>query len=237
MPQVVMQNNQQTKKTKGGSRFWLPLFFIVPAALCLLFYVFYIRKPFTQREKPVFISLKHYGKLLSIANGDSVFTSLPELTGQLSNGETFSSSNKFIVVHLLPSLDRKVCAMAAANLFRIQKRISHIKPLKMLSIPDTTEAQSLLKRYRAETHAEGKKWDYLYLEEAQRKALKHGLQLISGISEDSLYRHLFLVDHRGMLRGIYEASSVVSVNNLMNEIVVLNGEYKFNMNHHENKSK
>ncbi|MFN5208691.1 MAG: hypothetical protein ACK5D8_04300 [Bacteroidota bacterium] len=237
MPQVVMQNNQQVKKTKRGSRVWLPLFFIVPAALCLLFYVFYIRKPFTQLEKPVFISLKHYGKFLAIENGDSVFTSLPELKGELSNGDTFSSSNKFIVIHLLPSLDRKVCAMAAANLFRIQKRISHIKPLKMLSLPDTTDARSLLKRYRNETHAEGKKWDYLYLEDAQRKELKNALQLISGITADSLYMHLFLVDHHGMLRGIYEASSVVSVNNLMNEIVVLNGEYKFNMNHHENSSK
>jgi len=222
---------------KRGSRIWLPLFFIVPIVFCLLFYVFYIRKPFTQRDKPVFISLRHLGAFKKISGGDSIFSSVPVFKGTLSNGKEFVSEDKIMVLQFVPGLERKTCAMGAANLFRIQKRVSHIKPLKMLSIPDTSGAESLVQRYKSETHAEGNKWDYLYINEEERALLKASLSTICGVPSDSLFTHLFLIDNKGMVRGMYPAESVTEVNTLMNEIIVLNGEYKYKLYHHENSGK
>lgn len=230
-----MGSKQSLKK-----RLLLPFFFIAPAVFCLSFYYFYIRKPFTQNKVPVFKNLPFWGKINPEFGAQDSFSSIQfpklKINGDEVKNEVYSG---IIVLQFVGDINVHDQAMVCANLFRIQKRVNHVKGLKFLSLMDASipnaNYQSL--ENSRKVHA-SELWKFCLVEKENYLNLKN--QIISSIpslTEDSLKTTIFLLDPNKKIRGYYLGNSVTSVNRMMSEIVVLNGEIKFNKKKKKNGNK
>jgi hypothetical protein len=216
----------------------LPFFFVAPAAFCLLFYYYYVRKPLIQENVPVFKTLKHFGPIKGISRvGDTSFykLDLPNLYSPQKK-DSLNTEGRMLVVQFSENINDKQQGMVCANLFRIQKRVNHIKGLKFVSIIDGNSEKSekvALENIR-KVHA-GEIWDFYCLETSKSNNLKQQFfTALPNLNNDSLKTSLFLVDPNMQIRGHYYGNSVNSVNTLQSEIVVLNGEIKFSKKQKKN---
>jgi hypothetical protein len=219
-------------------RLILPFFFIAPAIFCLSFYYYVVRKPLIQNNVPVFKRLQHYGPINGVTNnGDTIYFRL-NLTKLYSpqKKEFLNSDGRIIVIQFAENISEKEQGMVCANLFRIQKRVNHVKGLKFVSIIDGSKKnsdQTALENVRR-VHS-GEIWDFYSVSNSAIDSLKQQfLKALPNLTYDSLRTSLFLIDPNKQIRGHYYGNSINAVNTLQAEIVVLNGEVKFNKKHQKN---
>jgi len=219
-------------------RLLLPFFFIAPAVFCLSFYYYFVRQPLIQDNVPVFKALQHFGPIKGIDNnGDTLFYKInyPRFFSAQKN-DYLNTEGRIIVIQFAENINEKEQGMVCANLFRIQKRVNHIKGLKFVSIIDGSKensSQTALDNVRR-VHA-GEIWDFYSLNKSSLDSLKQEfLKAFTNLNNDSLKTSLFLLDPNKQIRGQYYGNSINAVNTLKAEIVVLNGEVKFNKKQNKN---
>jgi hypothetical protein len=212
-------------------RLLLPFFFVAPAVFCLSFYYYFVRKPLVSNNAPVFKSLNYFGAIKEIkSNKDTVYTGLilPKFYSPEKN-DFLDLNNKIFVFNFSEDIKEKQQSMVCANLFRIQKRVNHIKGLRFVSIIKQSNlnfSQIALENKR-NVHA-GEIWNFYGVSDLGIDSLKQQIfSAFPNFTNDSLKTTLFLVDPNKQIRGYYYGNSVNSVNTLQAEIVVLNGEVKY----------
>jgi hypothetical protein len=228
-----MGSNLSLKK-----RLILPFFFVAPAIFCLSFYYYFVRKPLIQNNVPVFKRLQHYGPIAGVTNnGDTSYFKLnyPKFYSPQKK-EYLNSDGRIIVIQFAENINEKEQGMVCANLFRIQKRVNHIKGLRFVSVTNGSKKnsdQTALENVRR-VHS-GEIWDFYCVSNSALDSLKQQfVKALPNLTYDSLKTSLFLIDPNQQIRGHYYGNSINAVNTLQAEIVVLNGEVKFNKKHQKN---
>lgn len=217
-------------KPKGRNKIFLPLFFIGPALICLSFYYFFIRKPFTQTAKPVFKSLPHFGEFKGIESGDSSFLKVANINLYNADNKLQSKDLHFVIYNFPMENNEKESAMMSANAFRIQKKIDHIKKFMMVSLcSDSIEnINEKINDEKRKVHSGTKHWNFYISKNAEYNLLRKSIiAILPHFNADSLNSYFFLTDSKNHLRGYYKGTSVASVNRMAQEVVVINGEFKF----------
>ena len=81
----------------------------------------------------------------------------------------------------------------------------------------------------------GEIWDFYCVSNSVLDSLKQQfIKALPNLTNDSLKTSLFLIDPNQQIRGHYYGNSINAVNTLQAEIVVLNGEVKFNKKQQKN---
>ena len=225
---------ENSKISARVKRILLFSIFIIPTVLCFAFYIFMIRKPFLENPAGLYKKLAYYGTKQVAANGiDTIYTSIPEFKfinqeGQ-SIDETHFDGKMYVAAFTCTHCD-SYCPKIAAQYFRMQKKINYIKGLSVVSFSVDPEQDSVsaLKKYARMVHADPAYWNFL---SGNRKDLlkiaRFGFEIPNW--NDSILPHqknIYLVDKADHIRGIYDGTSIDEVNRLIDEIKVLDAEYR-----------
>lgn len=208
--------------------------FIIPTAICFAFYIFMIRKPFLENPSGLYIKLNYFGSKHLAENGkDTVYIRIPDFSfinqeGAVVNQEKMDG--KITVASFMCSTCSTTCPKISANFFRMQKKIGYLKAFSILSfsVHPETETPAILKEYARLVHADPYYWSFLtgnknsLLEIAQK-----GFEI--KLTDSTAMEHqssIYLIDKKRHIRGIYDGTSTTDVNRLIDEIKVLDAEYR-----------
>lgn len=230
-------------RTRPSKIVGLLLFFLAPGILCLVFYFFVIRKPLTEGDKPIFISLPHYGPSQLAANGkDTLYHRIKPWKMVNQEGAVFGSEDlkgKVYVADFIFTRCQTICPKMTANLYRVQERTNHLKGVRFVSFtvdPDY-DTPEVLKAYARNVHAQAKKWvfltgnkDSLY-QLAKNSFLLNALQSSTDPNDFAHSETLVLIDPNGCIRGLYDGTTIKDVDRLIQELVVLDAEVAYERNH------
>jgi protein SCO1/2 len=219
---------------------WVLLFaiFILPIIFCFGFYYYKIRKPITEKDTTIFKKLPYFGPKELAANGtDTIYHVVPPFAFTNQDGKIITDKDyngKIYVAEFFFVSCQTICPRMAANLFNAQKKLNYIKDFRILSHTVNPEEDSVpvLKDYANTIHADPKIWN---LVTGDKKAIydiaRHGYFVTAmegdGGPDDFIHSEmLILVDKEKRIRGIYDGTSFAEVTRMIDEVKVLDGEYR-----------
>jgi len=221
--------------SKKSSRKWLLFLFTLPSILCLSFYFFVIRKPFTENEKPIFNKLNYFGKK-TIKDNDTVYFAIDNFEALTQNGEPFGADivGKYsFVASFVNYNDKMTTPRVLGQLYAAQEKMKHLKETYLVSFntaPNKDGIQQML-LLANKVHAQKHKWFFLETKSDNFEIFAHKNFWLFGDSTkfemNDLMHTLFLIDKEKHVRGIYDATYVEDVKRLIDEAVVLDSEYRF----------
>ena len=209
--------------------------FVIPTVICFAFYIFMIRKPFLENPSGLYIKLNYYGSKHLAANGkDTVYASLPDFSFINQDGQSFNQTRmdgKITVIAFMCSSCSTSCPKLAANFFRMQKKLSYLKAFSImaLSVHPETESPLVLKEYARLVHADPNYWNFLTgnkesLFELAQKGFEFNLSDSASTIEHQAT--IYLIDKKRHIRGLYDGTSTTDTDRLIDEIKVLDAEYR-----------
>jgi protein SCO1/2 len=226
----MSENSKISAKVK---RVLLFSIFIIPTLLCFAFYIFMIRKPFLENPAGLYKQLNYFGsKQFNTQTKDTVYTTIPDFSFISQEGKSFTSKDlegKMYVAALICTECSTSCPKIAAQFFRMQKKVNYIKAFTVVAFtinPDT-DTPDALKGYARTVHADPKYWNFLTGNKKDLLNLaKNGFEINFTDSTLSHQSSIYLIDKKLHIRGIYDGTSTEQVNRLIDEIKVLDAEYR-----------
>ncbi len=212
--------------------------FTLPSILCLSFYFFVIRKPFTENKTPIFKRLNYYGPK-KILNNDTVYFKVENFKALTQSGEIFGEDiigQNSLIISFVDYNDNLTTPRVLGQLYSAQEKLKHLKQTKLISFnvnPNKNGLQQMLVLSN-KVHAQKHKWLFLELKENNFKVFaKNNFWFFgkdSKVEINDLMHTLFLLDKKMHIRGIYDATYVEDVKRILDEAIVLDGEYRFEKN-------
>lgn len=210
--------------------------FIIPTVLCFAFYIFMIRKPFLENPAGLYKRLNYFGTKQLASNGkDTIYTQLPDFLFINQDQKRITPAEfkgKITVVALICTSCTTSCPKISAQFFRMQKQLNYLKAFKIVALSVNPELDSIqnLKRYSRMVHANPDFWS---IASGSRNDLlrfaSSGLEIIPANSKEIAHQSkLYLIDKDLHIRGIYDGTSISDVDRLIDEIKVLDAEYRVN---------
>ena len=193
-----------------------------------------IRKPFLENPSGLYLKLNYYGsKRLADNRQDTIYTSIPNFNFINQEGQSVTEKDlegKMFVAAFICTTCSTSCPMIAAQFFRMQKKLNYIKAFTIIahSINPEHDTPEVLKQYARMVHANPSYWNFLT---GNRKALVEVAQFgyeIRGIDSTGLTHQstIYLIDKKRNIRGVYDGTSTDEVNRLIDEVKVLDAEYR-----------
>lgn len=219
---------------------WGPLIllFIVPALLCLGLYYIFVHKPFAEKNSATFKTLPYFGPREVRGPGDTLYHTIPPFSFINQDGEVFTDKDlegKIYVADFFFVSCKTICPKMTASLFVAQDKLKHIKDFSILSHTVDPESDSVpvLKDYAMKVHALPGRWNFVT---GDKKAIydiaRHGYYITAlkgdGGPDDFIHSENFiLVDKEKHIRGIYDGTKVSDIERLVDEVTVLETQYRF----------
>ena len=236
--------NPNEQNTSNGAK--KPLFFItlfiVPSAICLLFYAVVIRKPIVNKDTAVFKKLPYFGIVQAppLPEADSIYHTIGNFSFIDQYNRPLSSKDldgKIYIADFFFASCQTICPRMATNLILVQKKLEHFKDVKIIShtVDPENDNVKVLSDYAWKVHAEKDRWYFLTgkKEEIYKMAVKDYLipveeaVLPNGLPDFVHSEKLILVDKEKRIRGFYDGTSTAEANRLVDEVKVLQMEYSF----------
>ncbi len=177
-----------------------------------------------------------FGEKSLSESGDTIYHKVPDFAFANQNGDTIRWKNyedKIVVADFFFTRCGSICPQMTMQLVRVQEKFKAERSLKIVSFTVDPEADSVevLKAYAKRFMVKDAKWNLLtgnkneiyslgvkgFLLPTQEDALAPGGFLHS--------EYLVLLDKDRRIRGFYDGTSKLSVDTLMDEIMVLLQEY------------
>jgi protein SCO1 len=225
---------------------WGPLLllFVVPALICGIFYYIFIHKPFAAKNSATFKTLPYFGPKEAKAPGDTLYHVIPSFSLINQDGKTFTDKDlegKIYVADFFFVTCKTICPKMTASLFVVQDKLKHIKDFAILSHTVDPESDSVpvLKDYAMKVHAMPGVWNFVTGNKKEIYDLaRYGYYVNAlegdGGPDDFIHSELFiLVDKEKHIRGIYDGTKVADIERLVDEVTVLETQYRFNESKHE----
>jgi protein SCO1/2 len=170
-----------------------------------------------------------------VVSGDTVYHHIGNFKLLNQRGDTISNAStkgKIYVANFFFATCQSICPQMSSNLTRVQKQYLYNDTILILShsvnpLHDTVE---VLERYAASYGAIKNKWHLLTGSKQLIYDLAKNSYLVNALEDDGtpegfLHSQLFLlVDTKARLRGMYEGTDSLSVNQLVNDIQILRQE-------------
>ena len=208
------------------------LFFILlfPA----LFYIF------LTTGKHNFISLPYYGpKDVAAGSTDTIYHTIPPFSFTNQDGQTVTDKTfdgKIYVVDFFFATCQSICPKMATNMHVVQEAFKDYDSIMMLShtVNPEFDTAEVLKKYSNEVHANTKKWQFITGNKKNLYDIAYKGYLLNAVEDTTQTdiqaqflhdEHFILVDREKHIRGIYDGTSLVDVNKLIDDIKLLTAEY------------
>jgi protein SCO1/2 len=223
-----------SKISANNKRVLLFSIFIIPTVLCFAFYIFMIRKPFLENPSGLYKKLNYYGSKHLAENGkDTIYTQIPNFSFINQAGKTVTQNelnNNIYIAAFICTTCSTSCPKIAAQFFRMQKKVNYIKSFTVVShtVYPEKETPEVLSQYARLVHADPNYCNFFTgnrkdLETVARDGYEIKIDSTMGLVHQS---SLYLVDKNKHIRGIYDGTSTTDVNRLIDEIKVLDAEYR-----------
>lgn len=230
-----MNNQAKSPLSKKWGFFFL--LFLAPSLICLAFYVKYVRKPLSGNKDNFFVRLPVIGPR-EFNGKDTIYHTVKpfELLDQDSTSFTSEElKGKNYIANFFFVTCKTICPKMSGSLFTVQTRLKHFKNLRILSftVNPENDTPTVLKEYSKKVHSDPKVWTFLTGPKKEIYELARTSYLLNagegdGGPDDFIHSELFvLVDKEGKIRGMYDGTSTVDVNRLIDEYKVLDVEYRF----------
>ena len=190
-----------------------------------------------------FVHLQYFGPRevsKTLLNGkektDTIYHSVPSFRFVNQLGDTVTDKNyegKIYVADFFFASCQSICPKMSTQLQRVQEKFESNNDVLLLSHtvnPEEDTVQALAK-YAAMVHANNKKWNFVTGDKKQLYDIARNGYFVTALEgdggpDDFIHSEKFiLVDKEKHIRGIYDGTSTVEVDRLMDEINVLIAEY------------
>ena len=169
---------------------------------------------------------------------DTIYHTIPDFQFTDQDGRTLTNKDiegKFYVADFFFTTCKSICPKMAAQLYRVQDKFEAVDDFVILShtVYPENDSVPVLAAYADKVHAIGDKWHFVT---GDKKAIydiaRQGYFVTAskgdGGPDDFLHSEMFiLVDKDRKIRGYYEGTSTVEVNDLIGDIKALIAEYNF----------
>lgn len=169
---------------------------------------------------------------------DTTFHQVPSFQLTHQSGEVISSESiggKLWVVNFFPPVCQGLCKQTFTQLARVQDAFRYQSSVKILSIsfPPAPDGSLALQELAKSFQADPTKWFFLSGTPSQVSSLATTgffvSDLSSSVQSDSSQTNLnqvWLVDKKGHIRGIYDGSNALEIDELITEVNVLLSDYE-----------
>lgn len=229
-------NRFKEKNPPSKRRVFLLIFFLVPSLLCLTFYYFGIRKPFTEGGK-IFKALPHLGKFTgTVAKGDSIFEPVKnfKMINQLGqNTDQNSLNNRFYLLSFVDANCSEDCKAVLFQLSRAQEKLHYLrKSFQIVTLVNGTREKDVnkLDALVKAVHPDPEIWQIGLTEDALDALVFENLR-INMLPKLARCKHsvpsewAVLVDKEHQARAYYRIIDVKDTDRLITEALVLSAEY------------
>lgn len=170
-----------------------------------------------------------------VVSGDTVYHQIGHFKLLNQQGDTISNATtkgKIYIANFFFATCQSICPQMSSNLTRVQKQYLNNDSILILShsVNPLHDTVDVLKRYAASYGAIQNKWHLLTGNKQLIYDLAKNSYLVNALEDDGtpegfLHSQLFLlVDTKARLRGMYEGTDSLSVNQLVNDIQLLRQE-------------
>jgi len=183
-----------------------------------------------------FRTLEVYGPKEAISSGDTLFHQIPSFSFQDQSGNTISSRDlegKIYVANFFFATCPSICPKMNYNLKGVTEKYKDDQRVRFLSFTVDPEKDSVaaLFAYAKEMGADNNRWWFLTGNKDSIYTLAREGYLVSaaeGKTAGDFFhsQNLLLIDPDGRIRGIYDGLDEAEVKRLLDEIDVLEFEYK-----------
>lgn len=197
--------------------------------IALLFSILFSCKP----ESPKLL-LPVFGEK-KLTNSDTIYHSINDFNlvnqfGEAVNKQT--TANKIYVANFFFATCQSICPEMSTNLIDVQKAFEKDNSLLILShsVNPLHDTVDVLKNYGETYHAIKNKWHLLTGDKKQIYELAKTSYLVNALEDDGTpegFLHselLLLVDKKGRIRGMYDGTDKVQVQQLIRDIKLLKTE-------------
>lgn len=181
-----------------------------------------------------FKRLPHYGPKTTAEGSekDTIYHSIPDFKFVNQNGDTITQEDyegKIYVADFFFATCPTICPKMAVHMLQLQKHFHDRKDFKLLSHTvnpeqDTVEA---LRAYADKVHAIDSVWNFVTGDREKIYEIAFKGYFANAMEDDLApggFLHssnLFLIDREGHIRGIFDGTSTVETNDLMDAIEIL----------------
>jgi protein SCO1 len=168
---------------------------------------------------------------------DTVYHTIPEFAFINQDGKTITQENykdKIYVADFFFTTCQSICPKMTSNMLRVQEKFKDRKSLMFLSHTVNPEEDSVevLANYAREVHANTATWNFVTGDKTElynigRKGYFLPVEKLQGGPEEFLHsEYLVLIDKEKRIRGVYDGTTVASVDSLIDDIKILMADYE-----------
>lgn len=183
------------------------------------------------QTKPKGPSLPILGEKQIVAN-DTIYHKVANFSLINQNGDSVTNqttAGKIYVSNFFFATCQSICPKMSSNLVTIQNKFKDIDSVLILShsVNPIHDSVNVLKAYAASYGAKKNKWHLLTGNKKMIYDLAKSSYLVNALEDDGtpegfLHSELFLLmDTKGRLRGMYDGTDSLAVNQLVNDIQIL----------------
>jgi protein SCO1 len=176
-----------------------------------------------------------YGEKKAV-DGDTLYHSIGSFALINQFGESITEKNmagKIVIANFFFATCQSICPQMSKNMIEVQKTFENNDSVLILShsvnpLHDTVE---VLNKYSLAYGAKKGKWHFLTGDKKTIYDLAKNSYLVNAVEDDGtpegfLHSELFLlIDTKGRIRGMYDGTDMIQVNNLINDINTLRKEH------------
>ncbi len=192
-----------------------------------------IRKPFLENPSGLYKKLNYYGAKEIEKNGkDTLYASIPNFSFINQDGMEVTEQSvegKMFVAAFICTTCSTSCPKIGAQFFRMQKQLNYLKSFTILALSVNPDKDSplLLKQYARAVHADPGYWNFLSGNKNSLNSFASTCEISTSDSSNISHQStIFLFDKKRHIRGLYDGTSTVEVNRLIDEVKVLDAEYR-----------
>jgi len=184
-----------------------------------------------------FKHLPYFGPKELAANGDTIYHSVKSFKMTNQEGEVISDKDfegKITVVNFFFASCQTICPKMTGQLQRVQDKFAALRDLKIISFTVDPERDSVkaLAAYGKQNLVRPRKWSLLTgkMEDIADLARNSYFAVLVNSSDSNSVdidhsEKVVLVDKERHIRGIYDGTSKIEIDRLIDEIQVLKAEY------------
>ena len=187
-----------------------------------------------------FISLPYYGpKEAAEGSTDTIYHTIPPFSFIDQDGQTITDKTfegKIYVTDFFFASCQSICPKMAANMHVVQEAFKDYDSIMMLShtVNPRYDTVEVLKKYLNDVHANTKQWRFVTGSKKELYEIAYKGYLLNAVEDTTQTdiqnqflhdEHFILVDREKHIRGIYDGTSLVDVNKLIDDIKLLTAEY------------
>jgi hypothetical protein len=229
-------NSANQKSPPAKRRVFLFFFFLVPSLLCLGFYYFGIRRPFTEGGK-IFKPLPHLGKFKGTSsNGDSLFEPVSHFIIQDLNRQYIHQDelqNKFYLLSFVDDTCSKDCKAVLFQLSRAQEKLHYLrKSFQIVTMvkSNSTEGIKRLDDLHKAVHPDAEIWKMGIYSDNPDTLINQNLRInmlpkLARCTHPVPSEWAVLVDRDHQARAYYRIIDVKETDRMITEALVLSAEY------------